>query len=472
MSTSPSKRKLAVAGLGLILSGCLFTSDDKTAQGGAQDFPNTVALGYAASQHIADNGDWDQFSVIPSILPTFQNADSLIVAPESASVTGLAKSAAAAALSDTVYWDFSDTATRKVVRRIHEQETLLKIKSDTLVYRYDGEGGSAIDIILGSGLLLESKGAVDWKLTDKRQAYRYQNTDSAGGFDRAVFTERQPALAPPGFKLKALVMNPGPDGDFGLTVNAPAAADNRPAYYAFARTRGNGDGSADTLESFDITDADGDGTLWGAGDSGVVDFRQKTPSPASRPNVELIVQKMRAVLFKEEHKTYPISFKETRDEKSGRKVVFTVRGMRDGEDSTFQAGDTVMVGVHVYNPEGARPAEKHSHYKVVLSGQPKKYSENKLLKYTLEAVWLKDSLTATKLVFTPDQPVLSGELSITGDLELNAGLANRHTALAVGRFENKMIDVILTDKDQDDRSRRFHIKWDSNGTPVLQERSD
>jgi hypothetical protein len=468
MRTYRSKRILAVAGLGLILCGCLFTSDEKTAQGGAQDFPNTVALGYAASQHIADNGDWDQFSVIPSSLPTFQNADSLIVAPESVSVTGLAKSAAAAALSDTVYWDFSDTATRKVVRRIHEQELLLKIKSDTLVYRYDGEG--AVDIILAGGLLLEAKGAVDWKLTEKRQTYRYQNTDSAGGFDRAVFTERQPA--PAGFKLKVLVMNPGPDGDFGLTAIAAAAADNRPAYYAFARTRGNADGSADTLESFDITDADGDGTLWGAGDSGIVDFRQKTPSPAPRPNVELIVQKMRAVLFKDEHKTYPISFRETRDEKSGRKVVFSVRGMRDGDDSTFQAGDTVMVGVHVYNPEGARPAEKHSHYKVVLSGQPKKYSENKLLKYTLEAVWLKDSLTSSKLVFTPDQPVLSGELSLTGDLEFNAGLANRHTALAVGRFENKMIDVILTDKDQDDRSRRFHIKWDAGGTPVLQERSD
>lgn len=149
-----------------------------------------------------------------------------------------------------------------------------------------------------------------------------------------------------------------------------------------------------------------------------------------------------------------------------------MRGMRDGADSTFQAGDTVMISVHVYNPEGARPAEKHSHYKVVLSGQPKKYSENQLLKYTVEAVWLKDSLTTSKFVFTPDKPVLSQELSLTGDLELNAGFANQHTALAVGRFENKLIDVIATDKDKDGHSRRFHLKWDATGTPVLQERSD
>ncbi len=470
------------------LCGCIF-STDKVAQGGAQDFPNTVSLGLAASQHISDHSDWDQFSVIPSSLPTFQNADSLVIAPESldqatpkvaAAVAAgpLAKASATfvasgtrstAALSDTTYWDLSDTATLRVARRIRAQETLFKLRTDTLVYRYDDK---AKDDIKGNELLLESKGAEVWKLTDRRQAYRYENTDSAGGFNRAVFTERQPALLPAGFKVKVLIMTPGPDGDFGLAAGSAAKTDNRPAYYSYTRTRSNADGTLDTVESFDITDADGDGTLWGDGDSGIVDFRQKIPSPALRPNVDLVVQKMRAILFKDEQKTYPISFKETRDEKDGRKVVFAVRGVRGGADSTFQAGDTAMISVHVYFPAGAKLTEKHTHYKVVLSGEPKKYAENKLIKYTLEAVWTKDTLTTSKFIFTPDNPVPSKELSITGDLEWNTGFANGHTGLAVGRFENKLIDVILTDKDKVGKSRRFHIKWDANGKPLQQERSD
>ncbi|HKP94701.1 MAG TPA: hypothetical protein VJ385_02990, partial [Fibrobacteria bacterium] len=57
----------------LLCSGCLFSGDGKVAQGGAQDFPNTVSLGLAASSHVSDHTGWDQFSVIPSSLPTFQN---------------------------------------------------------------------------------------------------------------------------------------------------------------------------------------------------------------------------------------------------------------------------------------------------------------------------------------------------------------------------------------------------------------
>ncbi|MDB5047069.1 MAG: hypothetical protein JWO30_140 [Fibrobacteres bacterium] len=475
---------LAAAGL----SGCIFSTSEKVAQGGAQDFPNTVALGKAASQHISDNSEWDQFSVIPSSLPTFASAESLVVAPESlgqakpkvaasqsaggAGAAGSAKTGAGSgtkALSDTVFWDLSDTATLKVARRIHQQETVFKIKGDTLTYRWDDK---ANDNIIGNELLLESKGADLWKATERRQAYRYLNTDSAGGFDRAIFFERTPAILPAGFKVKVLVTTPGPDGDFGLAGNAAAAGDNRPAYYAYARTRTNAGGPADTVESFDITDVDGDGTLWGAGDSGVVDFRQQVPNPVLRPSVVMIVQKMRAVLFKQEQKTYPISFKETRDENDGKKVVFSVKGTRDGADSTFAAGDTVVVGVNVFYPADSRLVEKHTRYKVVLSGEPKKYSDNKLIKYTLEATWMKDSLVTTKLVFTPDNPVPSKELSITGDLELSASFANGHAGEAAGRFENKLIDVILTDKAPDGILHRFHVKWDAAGNVVKQEHSD
>ncbi|MDB5102753.1 MAG: hypothetical protein JWP91_442 [Fibrobacteres bacterium] len=460
---------------GLFLSGCLFGTETKVA-GGAQDFPNTVALGMAASSHISDHVEWDQFSAIPSALPGFSGADSLIVAPESLSAKpktgagaggvggavsgfGAGKSgAAAAALSDTVYWDLSDTAALKVARRIHEQETLLRIKGDTLTFRYDDK---AKDSVIGNELILEAKGAELWKASERRLAWRYENTDSAGGFDRGTFHERLPAFAPAGFRVRHYVSLAGPDDDIA------AKGDNLPVHYAFIRTRTVAGASPDTLESFDIVDADGDGTLWGAGDSGVVDFRQQTPTPALRPSVESVTQRMRAVLFKEEGKTYPISFRETRIEKDGRKVAWSVRGFRNGIDSTFAPGDTVVVAHHVEFPEAARLVEKTARYRVILGDAPKKFSDNALLRYSLDAVWRKD-LATTKFVFTPDAPVASRELSITGGLELTADFGSGHTAEAMGRYENKVIDVVLNDFRPDGKKRRFRIDWDALGKVLKQ----
>ena len=344
-------------------------------------------------------------------------------------------------------------------RLIHQQETLLKIKGDTVTFRWNE---LARDGVAGNELLLEAKGADLWKATERRQAYRYENIDSAGGFDRGLFYDRLPTVLDSVFRYRFYIVAPGPDGGMA------AQADNRPVYYAFARVRFAGNaGAADTLESFDIVDADGDGTLWGAGDSGVVDFRQKIPSPARRPSVESVVHKMRAVLFKDEQKTYPISFRETRAEKDGRKVVWSVRGFRGGVDSTFVPGDTVVVTHHVEFPEAARMVEKTARYRVILGHAPKRFSDNTLLRFSLEAVWRKD-LTTTKFVFTPDAPVPSQEASTAGDLEFTADFGAGHTVEAAGRFENNVIDVVLNDFRPDGKERRFRVNWDAVGKVLKQ----
>jgi hypothetical protein len=462
---------LVLPALALLCAGCLFDTGTQVASGGAQDFPNTVSLGAAASSHISDRTEWDQFSAIPSTLPSFTAADTLVVAPESLYArpkagAGLGKTGAAAgaALSDTTYWDFSDTASLKVARRIHEQETLLKIKGDTVTYRWDDK---ARDSLKGNELILESKGADLWKATEKRQTYRYQNLDSAGGFDRAVFTQRLPAYVPAGFKYSVLVMAPGADGDFA------GKADNLPIHYAFARTRTNAGAAPDTLEAFDISDADGDGTLWGKGDSGVVAFRQVTPNPPLRASVESVTQTMRAVLFKDESKTYPLSFSEKRVEKDGKVVTYSVKGAREGIDSTFSPGDTVLVFQHVDFPDEAKMVEKTTRFKIVLAAEPKHYADNRLLRYSVEATWRKDTLLATsKLTFIADAPANPQELAISGDLELSADFGNGHTAEATGRFADKLIDVTLTDSRKDGKLRHFRINWDIAGKLLKQVRLD
>jgi hypothetical protein len=181
--------------------------------------------------------------------------------------------------------------------------------------------------------------------------------------------------------------------------------------------------------------------------------------------VESLTQKMRAVLFKDEQKSYPISIRETRVDKDGRKVVWTVRGFRGGIDSTFAPEDTVVVTQHVEFPEAARLAEKTARYRVVLGDASKKFSDNTLLRYSLEAVWHKD-LATTRFVFMPDSPVPSKELSITGDLELTADFGAGHSAEATGRYENKVIDVVLNDFRPDGKKRMFRVGWDAMGKVI------
>jgi hypothetical protein len=253
---------LSCAVFSCFLTGCLFGTE-KVA-GGAQDFPNTIALeepntialGAAVSSHISDNSEWDQFGNIPSTLPSFKSADSLIVAPESLYARAKAAGAAGAgkaALYDTTWFDLSDTAALQVGRLIHQQETAFRIKGDTVTFRWNE---LARDGLFGNELLLEARGAELWKATQRRQSYRYENTDSADGFDRGLFFDRLPTLVATDYRYRLYIVNPGPDGSMA------AQADNRPVYYAFARVRFTGNAS-DTLESFDIVDADGDGTLWG-----------------------------------------------------------------------------------------------------------------------------------------------------------------------------------------------------------------
>lgn len=466
----PSRFALPILGFALAgLSGCLF---ETRVTGGAEDFPNTVALGAAASENLNAHADWDQFSHIPAI--DFKDADSLVMAPPARSgapaqatwpgPTGVAgvlpkpsassKANGGGAAPDTAF-DLSDTATLGIGRRYIRDEGPLRVRTDTLIFRWDAAARDAArDGGLDSVLLLENRGAEDWKLTLRLTGYRYVNLDSAGGFDRAAFHERLPKAG--GILLhKLFVVRPGPDGDFA------AKADNRPVHFATARTRG-----PDTLDAFTVSDADGDGELWGDNDSGLVEVRSLQSDPILRPAVARFTQAMRAVLFKQEGRTYPVSFRETRTDRNGREVVFSVRGPR--ADSAFGPGDTVTVTVHATAgpDELARFTERTARYRIRLSPTPGRFGSNALVEYTVEARWREGAfrrgmIVSSRIIITPEEPLASGELILDGAIAIEAEFADGATGSATGTIKDKHIEADLTELKAGVKLRRLRVRWDA-----------
>lgn len=460
-------KRLLLALASAALTGCLFgTSDDRVA-GGAEDFPNTLQpLGMALNDDISTTGsgaDWDQFSNIPQ-MPSFQGTDSLAVDPngalaksgDGAGAGSLAKVSAEGKLGkpDTL-WDYSDTASLGVVRRFIDQETLTKIKHDTTVFRYDA---AFKDGIAGNELVLESRGGEVTRTLLHIQAYHYFNRDSAGPLDSAVFFLRYRG-ADSLWRANLLAVSGGADGDVFTK------GDNVPCYYAFAKTDDRGAGS-DTLDAFDVSDADGDGLLWGPGDSGLVDFREKKTNPESRPGVKTVIHKMRVLLFKDEAKTYPVSYSETRVDRDGKRVTFSVKGTRP--DSAFGPGDTVYASVKTIPADGTRRfSERNARFTVLLAADPKRPQDNRLVAFSLETQWRPDAwpkggVTRTRVVFKPDSLVLSQHLAQSGEVAGEADFADGSNGSVTGRLESDRIEAEFAGK-VSGKARRFKLRWKLNG---------
>jgi hypothetical protein len=447
------------------LAGCVFETDQRVA-GGAEDFPNTLQpLGMALNDDISTSGsgaDWDQFSDIPPTLPSFHGSDSLVLQPGTAAAkeaappgSALAKTSGSELSKPDTTWDLSDTATLRVARRYIRQELLLKIRRDTTTFRYDDK---FTDGVAGNEIALESKGLEAARSGLRVHTYHYFNRDSAGALDSAVFFLRYRG-SDSLYRYNWLAAVGGADG------NIFTNADNVPAYYAFAKTNERG-GKTDTLDAFDISDADGDGLLWGANDSGLVDFREKKTDPDGRPAVKSVVHKMRALLFKDEAKTYPVSFVEIRTDRDGKRVTFSVKGTR--ADSAFGPGDTVYVSVKTVPAAGTKKFEERNvRFVVLLSQIPKRFQDNRLLMFSLDTRWRADAwnkggVRRTIVRFKPDQAVPSQHLAQAGELQADADFTDGSNGSVTGRFEGDRLEVEFTGNDGG-KPRKFKVRWSLSG---------
>ena len=462
--------RLAAAAL---LGGCIFQTDNRVA-GGAEDFPNKMEpVGAAMSDDIGSHSEWDQFSDIPAALPSFEGNDSLILlsgaiqAKGGAVSLGLGKGLAGEtgedatrAAADTVSWDLRDTA-KGIARRIIHQSFLTKVRRDTTEFLYDGR---PLDSLAKNGIALAARGLDSTRTGIRVQRYRYENTDSAGGFDKGAFFLRLRGLG--GIYRNQWLLAQAATGKDLSDKDAAV-----PLYFAFAKTR-EGEGRIDTLDAYAVTDADAEAGLWGPGDSGLVDIRMKATEPPGRPAVMSVSVSLRARLFKQDQKTYPLSYSESRIDRDGKRVVFSIRGTKT--DSTFAPGDEVFISVRTVPPEGHRVAERTAVFRVLLSETPKRFEENGLIDFTLETrwrpeTWKKGGLTRTRLKFTPDAPLLSRNLDLSGEVEVEIDFADGSTGTVTGIFRDKRIEATFIEKLTGGQKRRFRVHYDSRGLILLRE---
>jgi hypothetical protein len=240
--------------------------------------------------------------------------------------------------------------------------------------------------------------------------------------------------------------------------------------------------SGDTLDAFEVKDADGDGRLWNPadGDSGLVDVRHKQIAPALRPAVAVFTQRVRAVIFKETGRSYAISHFENRTDKDGRQVTYSVRGART--DSSYAPGDTVTVTVRSTPSSAAqgRVAERIGRYFIRLSETPGVGSGssvsggNALIRFTMETRWREGAfargpVASTRLEFVPDSAVQAGNLTLTGRVTVEAEFADGSTGTLEGRFEDRRIDADRVELKTGTGTRRFKVQWDGADGRILRQ---
>ncbi len=130
----------------LLLSGCIFHSENNQQASGGVDFPNTISN--AAFMLYGQSNAWKQIKNDSNSLPPKDSVPNIPKAPTAA----LAKRNAANGDIDTSYWVYSDSTKGLAYHIIHKKNGWF-VQNDTLTTRYDS---FARDSILGNEFAFSS----------------------------------------------------------------------------------------------------------------------------------------------------------------------------------------------------------------------------------------------------------------------------------------------------------------------------
>jgi hypothetical protein len=395
-------RRLALTGASLFLAGCLSGGDglygnNAHVNGGAEDFPNTVArVGTIALQDVSESGGWEQLqnTSLPEI-PDIGNLDSLRIEPPLSKRAGLARAQASADCPPAFWtWDIVEFLRLRRIRKITCEEDVAQIRRDTLFYYYDGGPLPATREEFEArpdsfALLVGSRGSITWPQSGKTQFFVCTNTDSLGGLDHGDFSTVQ--VDPGGQSTtRQRVKIYGPEGAY-------LAADATPEEFETLRLSLTGD----TLEWTRLKDVDGDRAFHGAGDTGQVSYESKVRDPAGEPGTLSLSLFMKARL---KHSGAGDSLKrlyytDSRRLRSGHTTRFSFVGA--GPDSVLRGNDTAVVTSDTLFAAGDSMAAYRSVYRLRLGAVPEASDQHEMVDYGVDKTWRRGPLRRSVTAFRP-----------------------------------------------------------------------
>ncbi len=430
----PALRRLRAAAqafaLTSVLSACMLTGGDTlVVQGGAEDFPNTIApLGRVAAHDVSSVGEWEQIPVVTPTMPALPSLDSLQITPPNGKVGVLGKTSLSQATAfDTLNLDVWQVDTTRVIEayllgRIYAYTTEVsatRIQHDTVVAQYLGDRtgltmaslNAVRDSIRSNParflMPLEFRGTASYGTAGApaswvTHSYRLRNMNSEGTIDQAEYRTITPQAD--GSTRRQWVKIYGPEGEY-------ARAGAVPEEFELLHRGANGDTLSWTL----VKDADWDRRLWTPDGRGVVDLAFRVRNPPSQPGIARMHSTLRAAYRSagDTDSLDQLKYHEQRWLRNGRNVTFSFQGVGT-EENLLAGADTARMTVDTVYALRDSLIKYEAVYKMLLGPVPERMEGHKLVGYSVRKFWRTGPLSGSTSEFFPDEPMSMGTTAFTG----------------------------------------------------------
>jgi hypothetical protein len=239
------------------------------------------------------------------------------------------------------------------------------------------------------------------------------------------------------------------DIDAGSDLNFITAGDNKILYFSALTML-----AADTLEYYEITDADQDGFVIGNTDSSFVDYLSLTKEKIGLVNKRVYA---RYVIFPSAaSKNYPIRYSVS--ESGGgwliNAIIKTIHG-----DTDFYVGDTIDLVRTIELSPGDTLLSDTASIRAVRLKQSDASISHKLVGIHVHTTLKKGSEREFIFNFEPETPILDGAVPDSGTIQMKVIKDNSGIIDISGALSGSQLSVIITDSD----GTRYAVIWDKDG---------
>jgi len=242
------------------------------------------------------------------------------------------------------------------------------------------------------------------------------------------------------------------DVDAGTDLNFVTAGDNKILYFSALTML-----AADTLEYYEITDADQDGFVIGNCDSSIVDYLSLT-----KERIGLVNKKVYArycIFPSATSKNYPIRYSVS--ESGGGWLINTFIKTIHG-DTNFYVGDTIDLVRTVELSPGDTLLSDTASIRAARFKQSDGAISHKLVGIHVHTTLKKGREREFIFNFKPETPILDGAVPDSGIIQMTVMRDNSGIIDVSGTLSGSQLSVIITDWD----GTRYAVIWDKDGNVV------